>query len=140
MTDTAGYTGFGVSCNLILSGTSSALGNVLDIDYPPFQKFLADATYHSATGGYSRYMDTGQRELPLFSMVLGWDEVAAAVNHTKLRTAFDWTGGVAMLLTAPDAKTLYFECFIQKVGQVLKQKSQYTCGIDVQPSQAPTRG
>ena len=140
MTDTAGYTGFGVTCNLILSGTSSAVGNFLDVDYPAFQKFLADATYHSATGGYGRYMDTGQRELPMFTMTLGWDETNAATNHSKFRTAFDWTGGVAMLLTSPDAKTLYFECFIQKVGQVVKQKAQSLCSIDVQPSQAPTRG
>jgi len=52
--------GFGVVLKIMISTTLTAVTNLLDVDFPETEKFLADMTAHpaSAASGYTTWIDS----------------------------------------------------------------------------------
>ena len=124
---------------IMISTTLTAVTNLLDVDFPETEKFLADMTAHpaSAASGYTTWIDSGVRALNAFTAVLGWDDLEA--THQAVLTAFDATAAVSMSIEDPAGQEIIaFSAHIQKVGRVSKVKDGFKCNVTIQPTGAPT--
>ena len=129
--------GFGVIVKIDVSATLTAVAGLLDVDFPEFEKYVADMTDHSAPGGYTEYISTGVREVKEFSMTLAWDSSSA--THTAIIAAFDSDSTVNMSIEDPaGSEVIAFAAHIRKLGRIAKQRDGYKCTVTVQPSGVPS--
>ena len=130
--------GFGLVVKISISSTLTAFVNLLEgSELPKFKKFIAEATPHSATGGYAVRVATGKRSLESFKVVLGWDKDEA--THAAVRTAFDSNDPVNMSVVSPGSdETIAFSAHIEEVGRILAQEDAYTAEVMITPTGAPT--
>jgi hypothetical protein len=130
--------GFGLQVKIDISNTMTALVDVLDGEIPEFEKFLAEMTSHSASGGYATHVATGKRKMNEFKLTLGWDSDEA--THAAVLAAFAGSPTVDMAVLSPDGadEVIAFSAHIFKLGRVSPQEDGYKCDVTVQPSGAPT--
>ena len=129
--------GFGAVLKVMISTTLTVVTNLKEVEFPVFEKILAEATGHDATGGWTTYVDTGKRKLNSFKVKLGWDK--SATTHAAMLTAFTATTALSMSVQDPAAtEIIAFSGFIQKVGRVAEQEEEYVCNVEIQPTGAPT--
>lgn len=130
--------GFGLTVKIDISGTLTALVDLLEGEIPEFEKFLAEMTPHNATGGYAKYVATGKRKINEFKLTLGWDKDEA--THTAVRAAFDSLNPVNMSVTSPDGtdEVIAFSAHVNKMGRISDQEDGYKCDVTIQPTGAPT--
>jgi hypothetical protein len=131
--------GFGLQVKIDIEGDMTAIAEVIDGEIPEFEKFLAEMTPHSATGGYATHVATGKRKMNEFKLTLGWDSDEA--THAAILAAFDGSPSVRVTLISPDQtdEVLGFDAHVFKVGRIAQQEDGYKCDVSIQPSAAPTR-
>jgi hypothetical protein len=129
--------GFGLIVKISISSTLTAIAELIDGEIPEFEKFIAEMTPHSATGGYATHVATGKRKLNEFKITLGWD--SDDVTHAAILAAFDSNDAVNMSIMAPAAdETIAFAAHVTKVGRITAQEDGYKCDVTIQPTGAPT--
>ena len=129
--------GFGLIVQITVSASLTAIADLLDGEIPEFEKFLAEMTPHSATGGYATHVATGKRKLNEFKITLGWDSDAA--TYAAILAAFDSNDPVAMAVVTPGSdETIAFSAHVSKVGRLSPQEDGYKCDVTIQPTGAPT--
>lgn len=129
--------GFGVVCKISVSNSLTAIANVEDVNFPEFEKFLAEITNHASTGGYAEHIATGVRSVNEFTMTLTWD--TAEATHAAIVAAFDSNDPVNMSIEDPDGvEVISFSAHIKKLGRMSKQRERYGCTVTVQPTGAPS--
>lgn len=129
--------GFGLQIKITVSAALTAIADLLEGEIPEFEKFLAEATPHSAAGGYAKYVATGKFKVNEFKFKIGWDK--DEVTHAAILAAFNSTSTVNMSVVAPNAdETIAFAAHVNKLGRVSEQEDAYTCEVTVTPSGQPT--
>lgn len=129
--------GYGVTVKIEISSVLTAIADVADVEFPEFEKYLADSTSHGSTGGYVEYISSGVRECKEFKMTLTWDKTAN--THAALVTGFNSDSTVNMSIMDPKGQeTISFAAHIRKLGRVAKIKAKYECTVTIQPSGQPT--
>lgn len=136
MAGTAG--GFGLQVKITVGTTLTALTYLLEgSELPKFKKFIADATPHSATGGWAKRVATGKRSAESFKVVLGWDKSEA--THAAMQTAFDADTTVNMSVVSPGAdETISFAAHIEEIARLTEQEGLLTAECMITPSGKPT--
>lgn len=131
--------GFGLQVKITVGTALTAIASLLSgSEMPKFKKFIADATPHSATGGWAKKIATGKRDAESFKVVLGWDKDEA--THAAIRTAFDSDSPVNMSVTSPDGtdETISFSAHIEEIGLMTDQEDAYTAEVMIAPTGKPT--
>lgn len=131
--------GFGLSVKITVGTALTAMTYVLEgSEMPKFKKFIAEATPHSATGGWAVRVATGKRSLESFKVVLGWD--ADEATHAAVQTAFDADASVNMSVVSPDGtdETISFAAFIEEIARMPAQEDAYKAEVMITPTGAPT--
>lgn len=130
--------GFGLTAEIEISSVLTLIVDVLEgSELPKFKKFLADATPHSATGGYAVRVATGKRSLESFKLVLGWDK--DEVTHAAMKTVFDSNSPVNMRISSPaNDERIAFAAHIEEIARGAAQEDKYTAEVTVTPTGAPT--
>lgn len=131
--------GFGLQVKITVGTALTAIASLLSgSEMPKFKKFIADATPHSATGGWAKKIATGKRDAESFKVVLGWDKDEA--THAAIRTAFDSDSPVNMSVTSPDGtdETISFSAHIEEIGLMTDQEDAYTAEVMITPTGKPT--
>jgi len=128
--------GFGLTVQITVSAALTAIADLVDGEIPEFEKFLAEMTPHSASGGYAVHVATGKRKMNEFKITLGWDSDAA--THAAILAAFDSNDPVGMAVITPGAdETITFSAHVSKVGRLSPQEDGYKCDVTIQPTGAP---
>jgi hypothetical protein len=129
--------GFGLTVNITIGETLTAIATILDGEIPRFKRYLAEFTAHDSTSGYDEYISTGRRGLDKFKLTLGWDAVEE--THEAIVAAFDSEDPVEMSVEDPAGiETITFDAFIEEIGRIAKQKEGYVAEVVIQPTGAPT--
>lgn len=131
--------GFGLQVKITVGTSLTAIASLLEgSELPKFKKFIADATPHSATGGWAKKIATGKRDAESFKLVLGWDKDEA--THAAIRTAFDSDASVNMAVVSPDGtdETISFAAHIEEIARLTGQEDAYTAEVMVTPTGKPT--
>ena len=129
--------GYGVKFKITVSSALTAVANVLDVDFPKFQREIDDVTGHDSSGGYAEYISTGLKSLSEMKLMLTWDKAAA--THAAIKTAFDSGGAVNMSVEDPGgSEIIAFAGIIKEMGRTSKQKEALKCEVTIQPTGAPT--
>lgn len=129
--------GFGLIVKISIASTLTAIAELIDGEIPEFEKFIAEMTPHSASGGYATHVATGKRKLNEFKVTLGWDSDDA--THAAIIAAFDSNDAVNMSIVSPAAdETIAFAAHVTKVGRITAQEDGYKCDVTIQPTGAPT--
>ena len=136
MTGTVG--GFGLQVKITVGTSLTALTYLLEgSELPKMKKFLAEATPHSATGGWAKKVATGKRSLESFKVVLGWD--SDDTTHAAVQTAFDSDNPVNMSVISPGSdETIAFSAHIEEVSRLTGQEDAYTAEVMITPTGKPT--
>lgn len=120
---------------LKIAGT--AIVHVEEMEFPEFEKIVADVTAHDSTGGYAEYIATGKRQLNSFKVTLGWD--SAAATHAAIKSAFASDSASTIVASDPDGvENISFSAHITKLGRIAKQEEGYKCDVEIQPTGVPT--
>ena len=128
--------GFGLVVKISISSTLTAITEVIEGEIPEFEKFIAEMTPHSATGGYATHVATGKRKMNEFKLTLGWDSDDS--THAAIIAAFDSNDAVNMSVVSPAAdETIAFAAHITKLGRISAQEDGYKCDVTIQPTGAP---
>jgi predicted secreted protein len=128
--------GFGLTVQITVSASLTAIADLLDGEIPEFEKFLAEMTPHNASGGYAQHVATGKRKMNEFKITLGWDSDAA--THAAILAAFDSNDPVNMAVITPGAdETIAFSAHVSKLGRLSPQEDGYKCDVTIQPTGAP---
>ena len=130
--------GFGLQVKITVGTTLTAIVYLVEGEIPEFERFVAEATPHSATGGWAKFVSTGKRKLNEFKITLAWDK--GDTSHAAIHTAFDAETAVNMNVTSPDGsdEVIAFSAFITKIGRVAEQEDYYKCEVSIQPTGKPT--
>jgi hypothetical protein len=129
--------GYGLIVKINVSASLTAISQLLDGEIPEFEKFIAEMTSHSATGGYAVYVATGKRKMNEFKVTLGWDSDDS--THAAILAAFDSNASVDMSVTSVGSdEVIAFAAHITKVGRISPQEDGYKCDVTIQPTGAPT--
>lgn len=129
--------GFGLQIKITVSAALTAIVDLLEGEIPEFEKFLAEATPHSAPGGYAKYVATGKFKMNEFKLTVGWDKDDA--THAAVLAAFSSTSTVPMQVISPGGEeTISFDAHVFKLGRTTEQEDVYKCEVSVQPSGQPT--
>ncbi len=129
--------GFGLIVKITVSAALTAIADLLDGEIPEFEKFLAEMTPHSATGGYAVQVATGKRKMNEFKVTLGWDSDEA--THAAIIASFDSNDPVVMQVITPGTdETIQFSAHISKIGRLSPQEDGYKCDVTIQPTGSPT--
>lgn len=136
MTGTVG--GFGLQVKITVGTSLTALTYLMEgSELPKMKKFLAEATPHSATGGWAKKVATGKRSLESFKVVLGWD--SDDTTHAAVQTAFDSDNPVNMSVISPGSdETIAFSAHIEEVARLTGQEDAYTAEVMITPTGKPT--
>jgi predicted secreted protein len=131
--------GYGTIVKIKITSTLTAIAHALDVEFPEFEKVLADVTAHDSPGGYQEWIATGKRKLGAMKMKLLWD--VSEATHAAITAAFNSDLPVEMSVQDPDGdEVITFNAHIQKLGRVAKQEEGYTCDVTIQPTGIPTIG
>lgn len=130
--------GFGLQVKITVGTALTAIAYMVEGEIPEFERFVAEATPHSATGGWAKFVSTGKRKLNEFKVTLAWD--SDDTTHGAIRTAFDAETSVNMNVISPDGtdETIAFAAFITKIGLIAEQEDYYKCEVSIQPTGKPT--
>ncbi len=129
--------GFGVVLKIKVSEALTAVAHVEDVDFPEFEKILAESTGHDSTDGWAEYASTGKRKLGEMTATLQWD--IAEATHLAIRSAFDSDAAVDMSIADPEGdESIAFKAHIKKLGRAAKQEGVYQCKVSIQPTGKPT--
>ncbi len=131
--------GFGTTIKITVTSTLTAVTHAQDIEFPEFEKVLADITGHDAPGGYEEIIATGKRKMNAFKVKLTWD--VAEATHAAMVAAFNSDNTVAMSVEDPDgAEVITFDAHIAKLGRVAEQEEGYVCEVEIKPTGIPVIG
>lgn len=131
--------GFGLQVKITVGTSLTALTYLLEgSEMPKFKAFIAEATPHSATGGWAKRVHTGKRSLEPFKVVLGWDSDES--THGAVQTAFDSDSSVNMSVISPDGsdETIAFSAFIEEISRMPAQEDVYKAEVMLTPTGKPT--
>lgn len=130
--------GYGVSCQIDVSGTPTALVGVLEVNWPEFRAFIAEATAHDSASGYYEAVHSGKRRVMPFTWKLGWDTSDA--THAAVLTAFNADTAVTFSIADPDGdETIAFEAFVESVQRMITgQDGRYEADVTVHPTGVAT--
>ena len=129
--------GFGLIVKIEITAVLTVITYLLEGEIPEQEKFIAEATPHSASGGYAVHVATGKRKLNEFKVTLGWDKDEA--THAAVRTAFASDSPVNMSVVTPGTdETIAFSAHIVKIGRMTEQEDVYKAEVTIQPTGAPT--
>jgi hypothetical protein len=129
--------GFGLTVQITVAASLTAIADLLDGEIPEFEKFLAEMTPHNASGGYAMHVATGKRKMNEFKLTLGWDSDVA--THAAILAAFDSNDPVNMAVITPGSdETIAFSAHVFKVGRLSPQEDGFKCDVTIQPTGAPT--
>lgn len=119
------------------TGSLTTVVNLMDVDFPEQEKYLAEATFHDSSSAYLEYISTGLRNLSEFEAILAWDDTET--THAQLVTSFNADTTVGMSIEDPlGQETIAFDAHIRKLGRVSKSRELYQCKVTIQPSGGPT--
>lgn len=131
--------GYGVVAKIKVSSIMTAIVHVLDMEFPEFEKILADVTAHDSPGGYQEMIATGKRKMNPCKMTLLWDVVAT--THAAVLAAFNSDSTVDFSVQDPDGtEVIAFACHVSKLGRISEQEEGYKCEVEIQPTGVPTIG
>lgn len=130
--------GFGLQVKITVGTSLTAITYLLDgSELPKFKKFIADATPHSATGGWAKRIASGKRSLESFNVTLGWDSDEA--THAAVQTAFDSDSAVSMSVVSPGSdETIAFSAHIEEISRTTEMEGNYTAEVMITPTGKPT--
>jgi hypothetical protein len=129
--------GYGLIVKISITAVLTAIAELLDGEIPEFEKYIAEMTSHSATGGYAVFVATGKRKMNEFKITLGWD--SDDVTHAAILSAFDSNASVNMSVTSVGTdEVIAFAAHVTKVGRISPQEDGYKCDVTIQPTGAPT--
>jgi predicted secreted protein len=131
--------GMGLQVKITVGTQLTAITYLLEgSELPKFKAFIAEATPHNATGGWTKRVHSGKRSLESFKVVLGWD--SDETTHAALQTAFDSDAAVAMNVISPDGsdETIAFSAFIEEIARMTSQEDKYTAEVMISPTGKPT--
>lgn len=131
--------GFGTKVKIDISSTLTAIVYAQEINFPEFEKILADITGHDAPGGYEEIIATGKRKMNEFELKLTWD--VSQATHAAVLAAFDSDDTVQMSVEDPDSdEVIVFQAHVSKLGRVAEQEEGYVCDVTIKPTGQPTFG
>ena len=131
--------GMGVQVKITVGTSLTAIAEVQEgSEMPKFKKFLAEATPHSATGGWAKMVATGKRKAEPFKVVLAWD--SDDTTHAAIATAFDSENPVNMAVVSPDGsdETISFSAHIEEIARIPGQEDYYKAEVMIHPTGKPT--
>lgn len=130
--------GFGLQVKITVGTTLTAITYLLDgSELPKFKKFIADATPHSATGGWAKRVASGKRSLESFNVTLGWDSDEA--THAAVLTAFESDASVSMSVVSPGSdETIAFSAHIEEISRAVEMEGLFTAEVMITPTGKPT--
>jgi hypothetical protein len=125
---------FGVACQIDVSGTPTTFAKIMEVNWPVFKKFIAEATTHDSTGGYYEAVDSGKFRVMPFPLILAWD--TSQSTHAAVLTAFNGSTAVTFSVADPDGdETIAFECFVEEVErQISGQEGIYQARVLIHPT------
>lgn len=131
--------GFGTVIKITVTASLVAITHAQDIEFPEFEKVLADITGHDAPGGYEEIIATGKRKMNAFKTKLTWD--VAEATHAAVLAAFNSDNTVLMSVEDPDgAEVIEFQAHVAKLGRVAEQEEGYVCEVEIKPTGIPVIG
>lgn len=131
--------GFGTVVKINVTSTLTAVAYAQDIEFPEFEKILADITGHDAPGGYEEIIATGKRKMNEFKLKLTWD--VSQTTHAAMLAAFNSDDVVGMSVEDPDStEVIGFDAHVQKLGRIAEQEEGYVCEVTIKPTGIPTIG
>ena len=131
--------GFGTVIKIKVTSTLTAITYAQEIEFPEFEKILADITGHDAPGGYEEIIATGKRKMNEFKVKLTWD--ISQVTHAAVQAAFDTDDAVEMSVEDPDGdEVIAFFAHVSKLGRIAEQEEGYVCEVTIKPTGIPTIG
>jgi predicted secreted protein len=131
--------GYGTKLKIDISNSMTLVTRAMDIEFPEFEKVLADVTTHDSPGGYAEHIATGKRKMNSFTVKLLWD--ADETTHAAILAAFNSDEAVEMSVEDPDSQeVITFDAHVWKVGRVTPQEEGYTCDVAIQPTGIPVVG
>lgn len=129
--------GFGVVAQIEVTATLTTVVNLLDIDFPKFKKFIAEATGHDSAGGYYEAIATGKRRVETFKVTLGWD--VSNATHAELLAAFADEAPRNWTIADPDGdETIAIAVHVEEIQRMSKQEDGYKAEVLLHPTGAPT--
>lgn len=129
--------GFGVRLKITVGTALTVVAGVREVEFPEFEKILAESTAHDSSGGWKEMIDTGKRALNAFTVTLSWDK--AQTTHAAMSTALTSTSPVNMSVEDPaGAEIIAFSAFITKIGRTAEQEEVYSAEVEITPTGAPT--
>lgn len=129
--------GFGVKLKITVGTALTVVAGVREVEFPEFEKMLAEATAHDSSGGWKEMIDTGKRALNAFTVTLSWD--ADGATHAAMVTAFGSTSPVNMSIEDPaGTEVISFSAFINKIGRTAEQEEVYSAEVEITPTGAPS--
>lgn len=131
--------GFGTVVKIMVTASLTAITYAQEIEFPEFEKVLADITGHDAPGGYEEIIATGKRKMNAFNVKLTWD--VGQVTHAAVLAAFNSDSAVSMSVEDPDGyEVITFSAHISKLGRVAEQEEGYVCNVEIKPTGIPVIG
>lgn len=131
--------GFGTKIKINVSSVMTAIVFAQEIEFPEFEKILADITGHDAPSGYDEVIATGKRKMNAFKVKLTWD--IAQVTHAAVKAAFNSDSAVQMSVEDPDSyEVITFNAHVAKLGRITEQEEGYVCEVEIKPTGAPLGG
>ena len=125
--------GFGLVCQIDVSGTPTAFAKILDVEFPVFKKFIAESTTHDSTGGYYEAEPSGKRRVMPLTATLAWD--SSQSTHAAVLTAFNADTAVTFSIADPDGdETIAFECHIEEVRRLGQQEDIFKAEVLIHPT------
>lgn len=131
--------GMGLAVKITVGTMLTAMTYLLEgSELPKMKAFIAEATPHNATGGWTKRVHSGKRSLEPFKVILGWD--SDEVTHAAVQTAFDSDSSVNMSVISPDGadETIAFAAFIEEIARITSQEDKYTAEVMITPTGKPT--
>jgi len=124
--------GFGTVVKITVTAALTAITHAQDIEFPEFEKILADITGHDAPGGYEEIIATGKRKMNEFTCKLTWDVAEATFNTDNT---------VQMSVEDPDgSEVITFDAHVSKLGRIAEQEEGYVCDVTIKPTGIPVIG
>jgi predicted secreted protein len=131
--------GFGTTIKITVTAVLTAITHAQEIEFPEFEKILADITGHDAPGGYEEIIATGKRKMNEFTVKLTWD--VDEVTHAAMLAAFNSDEVVGMSVEDPDgSEVITFDAHVSKLGRVAEQEEGYVCDVTIKPTGIPVIG
>lgn len=128
--------GFGAVLKITVTAVLTAIVHVVDMEFPEFEKILAEITAHDSPGGYAEWISTRKRKMNSFTVKITWD--ITEVTHAAVVAAFDSDDAVSMSVEDPNGdEVIVFDAQIQKLGRISEQEDGYSCNVTIQPTGLP---